>query len=83
VDAVELFLVLVGVVDGREGRGDLFAPQPFPVDVAEPGVRHHFLGAVVAEPVLRLALDELVHEVHGFLRPVGRDVLLLDLRLLG
>jgi hypothetical protein len=46
-------------------------------------MRHHFLWTVVAQSVLGLSLDQLIHEVNGVCGPIGRNVLLLYLRLLG
>lgn len=44
---------------------------------------HHLLRTVIAQTILRLPLDELIHEINGVCGPVGRNVLLLYLRLLG
>lgn len=46
-------------------------------------MRHHFLWTIVAQSVLGLPLDELINEVDCVSGPIGRNVLLLYLRLLG
>ena len=58
---VDVLLVEVVLQWRDERRFDAAVGQVIPGEVSQPGVVLHFFGAVVAQPVLRLALDHL----HG------------------
>lgn len=79
-------LVLVEIAflhHGYKGRFDVLALQLLPVQSREPGVVFNFPDAVETQPVLGLSLDQFVDEVCSLEAPVLRNIVILELHLLG
>lgn len=81
--AVGVLGVEVVFLRGHEGGLDPPVQQVVPLVVFKPDVALDFLGAVEAESVDGLALDELVDKVSSFQAPAGRHLVAPDLHLLG
>lgn len=88
--AVLVLPVAIGVVSVKiifvrrdEGRFDSLVQQIIPWEISEPGMVFNIVWAIQAESIERLSLDESVYEVSCLNGPSWRNLIFLDLNLLG
>jgi len=82
MNIIQLLLILIWIVSGIKRSNNLFSLQSLPIHIMKPRMCHHLIWSIIPQPILWLALDQMIHEIHCLLWPVTRNIFLTDLNLL-